>query len=770
MTDRRAFLSTVTGSLAGMALGPVAPHGTLGAIAVSAEPTVFWSNPDGRSNLVRFLATGTDAPAGRLRVYDRARRLLGTAGMLRIADELRGELWLRLDEPTSILSELEAPGRRTPLRTRHRLLPPEKWTVVWLTVVDSDELVQRVHELPPLDRLVLGAIWRDAGVVANPLPASARLHEMAHVPFPRVGVSPATLPSDLHLPTATVALVDSIADYPVTTPLALSGSGVQYVVRRKGSEPLAWWIGPDGSRVLAVALPPNADPQTLGFADARTVMERRLEAHLHAATLRSEDATTVIAQTRVSSDLPHMVAAVREWNRRYAYPHITIGDPDDLGHLAVVPGADTPEVSSSSTGEVNRPSIDVLVRVAEERTAASDHHAESILAPIAALLEGSSPDAAAAQQISALLDTRVPGWLIVNPSPFRRTDAVRLPDGRLQVVTDVPSLGYAFVLDAARAPESSAVDPSSALTLRGAALDLGIDPITGSLRSIRERRTRREWLRRAGTNDAAGARLELTEQRIVPDVGMQAVSKRSFPNHGERYSIVTAYDDLPWIDIEHRTENPERERFDYTFDFALVSPTVRWGIPAGHQEGRPPLRYIPVGHWLVLDGENGSILISGSRTPYAGIGLDGRVNFPGAVGRSRFRIQTTPAPPSIADCTRFGWGAEPLRAVGVAGSASGSADRFGHAVVLDQTDAALVALRPAADGDGIVAYVQNLTAERRFVTLGFGLLMWAEARRIDLREQEIAERTSAVPEGVTFDLPGWGVAGVRLTRVRLRGR
>jgi hypothetical protein len=567
---------------------------------------------------------------------------------------------------------------------------------------------------------------------------------------------------------ANVALVESLAGYPVTTPIALSGAGVQYVVRREGNEPLAWWIGPDGSRVVAVSLPPNADPATLGFANAGEVMERRLEAHLEAATQRSEDPTTVIAQTRITDDLPHMVAAAWEWNRRYAYPRIVIGDPEDLGHLTAVPGVDTPELSSSSVHGLRRPSADALARVVEDRAAASHHHLEAMLAPIAALLDGSPPDASAARRISASIDTRVPGWLIVNPSPFRRTDAVCLPDGRIQIVTDVPSLGYAFVLDDGRGPESTLLDPSGSMTLRGAALDLAIDPETGSLRSIRERRSRREWLNRSGTSDAAEARLESAERRIMPRVGTQVVSRRRSPYHGELWSTVTVYDDLPWIDIEHRTESAERDRLDYAFGFAVVDPTVRWEIPAGHQEGRPPLRYIPYVRWLVLDGTRGSILISGSETPYAGIGPDGRVDFPSSSGLARFRIQTSPTAPTIVDCTRFGWSTEPLRAFPVAAKGVGSAERFGHAVVLDQTDAALIALRPAADRNGLVAYVQNLTADTRFVSLGFGLLGWAEAHRIDLRERLIADRVNAVPDGVAFDVPGWGVAGVRLTGVRLR--
>jgi hypothetical protein len=85
VTDRRSFLATI----------------------VRAEPTVFRANPDGRQVLVRFYVTDVDALAGRLRVYDQRRRLLGTAGVIRSGNGLYGELWLPLGRETTVQSELE---------------------------------------------------------------------------------------------------------------------------------------------------------------------------------------------------------------------------------------------------------------------------------------------------------------------------------------------------------------------------------------------------------------------------------------------------------------------------------------------------------------------------------------------------------------------------------------------------------------------------------------------------------------------------------------
>src|ERR1041384_2353059 len=76
---------------------------------VSAIPTIFFAPPDGRNGLVRFVVDGSSAPAGRLRVFDRAHKQLGTAGVIGISGRLYGELWLPLDREIEVVSELEQP-------------------------------------------------------------------------------------------------------------------------------------------------------------------------------------------------------------------------------------------------------------------------------------------------------------------------------------------------------------------------------------------------------------------------------------------------------------------------------------------------------------------------------------------------------------------------------------------------------------------------------------------------------------------------------------
>ena len=91
MPSRREFLSAVGAGVVAVRPGYVDPLRR--ALQVEAEPTVFYANPDGRRNLVRFYAGGVDAPAGRLRVFDSRNRLIGTAGLLR-----RGERVLHVGQ------------------------------------------------------------------------------------------------------------------------------------------------------------------------------------------------------------------------------------------------------------------------------------------------------------------------------------------------------------------------------------------------------------------------------------------------------------------------------------------------------------------------------------------------------------------------------------------------------------------------------------------------------------------------------------------------
>ena len=777
MTDRRDFLTAVTSSLAGALVPVLARPAARGTLAVTAEPTLFWANPAGRANLVRFFISETAAPAGRLRVYDRSRRLIGTAGLLRVGDVLRGELWIDLDRPMTVTSELEAPGLGRVLRTPHRLVPPTRWTVVWLTAGDPEALRERLERLPPINRMIQRAIWRDAGVIANPLAGGDRLGALDHLAFLQAGGEGRdSIAKALGLPLGTMALTDALDALPASTPLALAGAGVPCLVRRFGDEPFAWWRGPDGSRVLTVTLPAGADPTLLGFGTSADEMARRVEAHLRAVAMAGDrrqvdtsEAVTFVAETQVTDALPGMVAAVREWNRRYAHPSIVIGGAEDLERVtAHVPTA-VPTIEAASGSVVRAaPDAATLAHLAAEREHAAQRRVRTVLGSLATFMTEPSTTMDAAQRIAAGIDTRVPGYLVVNPSPFRRTDVITLDDGRLQLVTDIPPLGYTFALDAGTAVDTAPIDAADGpLTIEGRTLTAQIDVSSGAIRSLRFRDHWRQWAAGRGINAADTATMLGGERRTFAGVASRLVLRRYSAYHGDFRSSITTYEALPWIDIENRADAPERPSFGYGFDFTLEDATVRWEIPAGHAAAAAPLDLVHL-RWLALDSPVASLLFRGVHTPYVTVARGSRIDTPSASGLARYRIHLTTEAPSVADCAEFGWNTEPLTVVPVSGNEGGRLPRFGVPFVLDQMDAAIIGVETTADAERAVVYIQNMASDSRLLTLGFGLLGWTDARRVDFRDREIAEGVTPVPDGLAVQAPPWGVVAVRLEGLRLR--
>jgi hypothetical protein len=767
MTDRRSFVTTVTSSLSGAAAGLLTPRALLAtpALQVVAQPTVFWAQPTGSENLVRFAASGIDAPAGRLRVYDGARRLLGTAGMLRSGGVLQGELWLPLDRPVSVTSELEAPGVRGPHRTPHRLTPPKRWTIAWLTIAAPDDLANALADLPPVARIVQTAIWQEAGVIANPLAAAWRLHQLDHLPFLRGESGAHPLRNQAGIQTASIALIDDVDGFPATTPIALAGSDVRYVIRRHGAAPYAWWSAPDGSRVLAVTLPSGADPDTLGFADAAEVMESRIATHL--ASRASDGSFTLVAQTAVHDRLPRMVAAVTEWNRRYAFPRILIGGAEGLAAAAAtLPQDASPITLPTSNLPAIPPTASPAAHVATERIASMRSRVDAALRPLANFLANGSHHDDPGRRLADTIDTTVAGFLAVNPSPFRRTAVVDLPDGRRQRVTDIPALGYAFVLDEGVAPETLPVEPATARA-RGATLTVTVDPGTGALRSARDRHGR-EWIGAEGFNAADGSVLLSLERIDYPGIGADLVARRFAPRLGDFTSRISVWNNAPWIDIENWVDQPEQNEFAFGFDTEATRRRLRWEVPAGSQETTEDITSLTHLRWLASDSDDGSVLFRGLESALVDVERSGHLEFRSVRGRSRFRVQVASTAPSNQVCARFGWNAEPIAVVPVSGNTRGSAPRFGTAVVLDQTDAAIVGLDTSVDGTAMTVFVQNLTSESRFLTLGYGLLAWSSAHRIDFRGREMAGVSDA-PDGLAVRISGWGIAAVRLTGVRVRG-
>jgi hypothetical protein len=764
--------------------------GARGAPSVRAEPTVFRANPDGRQVLVRFYVTEVDALAGRLRVYDQRRRLLGTAGVIRSGDGLYGELWLPLGRETTVQSELEYPGARGVLRSSHRLRPQRRWTVFWITVADPRLLEAQLEPLPPVRRAVQAHIYQESGVTANPLPAERALDISDHVTFLRMVHEAHRVEERYGIPTGIAAVSTAPEALPQNVLLALTGSGIRYALHSwHGATPLEWYEAPDGSRLLAAAIPPRGHPRELGFSASQEEMTRRVERWLTTtpqllspAAASGEDALAFVVSTAPDDTQLAMLEAVRRWNQRFAYPRIEIGAGEELAEAidgwrsAIIPVAP----SGYHTHEA-LPDAATLAAVAGQRDAERAAHAARALSTLAGPLHGgarsfgeeSDDPGAVLRTVAVEIPTTLPGTLVFNPCPFLRTDVVTLPDGSQQVVTDLPELGYAFIVDQPRAAASSErmIPGASAAstTLEGTHLRLDLDPRSGAISSLVSLADGLEWVRPGGDglNAIPGAIVEGLSHERIPEVGSRLVVRRWSPARGEVRTTVTLYDALPWIDIANDAAAVGERAMEYLFGFDLPRARAAWEVPAGHEESPAPVYYITHLRWLVVSSQQGAALLRGLDAPFVSVMQDGTVLAHGPRGQARYRISVTTESVDPTLAGRFGWGAEPLVTARVDRQPSGRLPRYGPLIVVDQPGMAIVGLKPADDGNGIIVYVQELLGSSRFATLGAGTVTFQSGRRVDFLERDL-EDVSTVPGGVAFDISAWGVVAVRLLGVGLR--
>ena len=170
--------------------------------------TIFYAHPAGETTLVRFVVRDTDAPAGRLRVFDQGgRRLLGTAGVLGAGESLFGELWLPLRNPSRIISQLEMPGLSRPIRTAHSLTPRPRWTLHWVTIIDPQRLIDSLEQLPLWRRYAALETLRTLKVYGNPFPTTHQSPQtLDHVAFLRAAHPAHRLQHDFGIPMGSVAV------------------------------------------------------------------------------------------------------------------------------------------------------------------------------------------------------------------------------------------------------------------------------------------------------------------------------------------------------------------------------------------------------------------------------------------------------------------------------------------------------------------------------------------------------------------------------------
>lgn len=750
-----------------------------GAPRVKARPTVFYANPDGRAALVRFEATGVRAPAGRMRVYDAERRLLGTAGMLGDGDVLRGELWLPLDRETNLVTELEAPGLRGVHRTTHRVRPARRWVLHWLRLRDPSDIRRAVEALPVPRGALHAHLLHATGVLANPL---TPIVHPDHLAFLQTVKSAAQQASGV--PVSPVALIDAPHEMWPTLPLALAGSGVRCAVMPwDGSAPLRWWQGPGGTRVLIVAAPPDGSANALGFAAQPAAMAARVERWLSLlpqefvpavgrTTARgavTADAHVIVLDDHDDEQSVVTMRNVEDFNRRYAYPHIT-RDPGAI--LAWLDGAPAPAVAAAPSLVSPRgpamadAAIDAAARAWRRQRAA--HHRDLLqLAGAVFGLPPSAPPRAALEAMAAGLDTPFPGALVFNPAPVRRTDVVVMPGGTEFVVTDVPPWGYAYVAEA----EWKALPPSAAsLTAPAVAANasgrvqtplvtVALDDASGAITSFVT--GGREWVLPGsdGLNAVPGAIVERIEQRRVAGVGTRITLQRWSPARGVVRSGVTVYDALPWVDVENDAEALGGRPMQYYFHWRLANPRVAWDIPAGARESPIPVQHAGPRRWVRLDGVEGTALVACDPVHRVAV-LEPAVMESATTKRVRYRLWASAAGVGPERAWALGYGTEPFSVAPVVGGGR-RLPRFGSLLQIEPDTVLPVGIVPGADGTAVV-YLLNTGAAPQYAAVSAGVVRFERARMVDFRGREAGPVAGSLSQGVLVAVPAHGAVAVRL--------
>ena len=465
-------------------------------------------------------------------------------------------------------------------------------------------------------------------------------------------------------------------------------------------------------------------------------------------------------------------------------------------------------------------------------------------------------DTAAAQVAGALLRLGLStgpgaGRMVFNASSWTRSDIVRVPGGAgrrlthggrdwpavdmpdgsaLTLARDVPALGYLSVTERER-PLNPPTADGTALEAQAGSLHVVLDPTSGGIRSLtmgdgKERVRPGTWpggglnqlvYVRGGARSAlwtgpakdelrtppdlsiSQAELASVRRERLPGIGARLVVERALSGVGSLTSIVTLYEELPWLDIENRIAKPatlEKEALYVAFPFALSNPTVDVEVPLGRmtvekdqQPGSCRDWYSHL-HWVWLHDTADGILWSGPDTPlvtlndiFRGqwrrtIAPDGTLfayvlhnywytNFPARQGGElsfRFRISALAPGSDAAEPMRRGWAAcDPLY---VSAPYTSAAERplasRDSALFVPDNGVAVVGAKTADDGAGVIVKLVDVSGIARPVSVWPGTYRFRQARRVNFVEMN-GDAIAVAPDGrVTIDLPAWGTAALRL--------
>jgi hypothetical protein len=634
-----------------------------------------------------------------------------------------GELWLPLSAPLTVYSDLETPARRGIQRTLHRLLPTPRWVIHCLMLAPADEIAARASRVPPLLRGADAARLVPIGVRINawhPFPPAGRRD---HLDLLRL-VVPAVRASTMSgVPVGRIALVRSDADNP-----------------RLGS-------ALSGTQVEAIVTPAEATGVTsLGLTQGRAEAARRIEPWLLA---RQPTATARPVALVDVTDLAVALAArstIEDWNAAYAFPRLVVGDEDGaVGFLAgrpPVPVTPTPEDDSA-----------VFVPSGPPPPAPDPG---VVFLPLAKRISPSEPSL---DGIARRFSSPVGGMLVFNPSPFDRSDVARDAQGGWHVVTDVPALGYAFVPETAGAPPQPA---ASSDTISSSHARIGVERDGGAITSLRDEATGSELVAPGmAINAFDHAVLADLRAESIPGVGRRLVARRMIPSR-TLVSTVTAFDALPWVEIQNAIdESPDDHVVSSRFSFASRFTRLHWETAGGRQEAAAPVPRFRALRWAMLTGPDGSLFIGMDGINMGGMSEDGALVLEGG-GRQVLRLQWRPGYLLPDDPWRFGFGMLPLLARATTGRGDVSLPTFGRMLDVRDPAVAVVGIKPADDGVGVIVYLMDVGGTARTVPLHPGLLPFSAAVLTDLAERDVRPMTVEPDGAILVPMERLGYAAVRL--------
>jgi len=720
---RRRFLTALGAGLAGAYPGRA---GAARAVTVDATPTLLHGHPDGTTTLVRFTAHGADAAAGRLRVHDvRTGAQVGTAGMIPRGETLTGELWLPLTQPRRIRTELETPGRRGAVRSMHDLTPTPRWIIYWLTLASPDDVLAAFAAVPDLMRGLEAAGMVPAGIRINPWRALAPGAD--HLDLLRITVPAAAVSRATGVPLGRLALYAGALSPHVER--ALRGAGVPLVLPR--------------TRVV--------DPRALDLTAGRAAAGGRIEAWLRARA--PDGAERYPSAVAVGGDLAFARAAqprVDEWNAAYAYPRFAVGDSDAvLAGLATAAPDPQPAVPEPAVA----PRPDAPQDAADDPTAA--------FLPLCRAVAPAEPTLAGLARRFAF---PVGGLLVFNPSPFGRSDTVDAGEGDVRVVTDVPGLGFAFVPDA---PAGAVTREEHRRDATGGEFRVLLESVGGGIASLVHRPSGAELVAPGhALNALPDAVLTEIHAETIAGVGTRVIARRA-TSRDVVITTVTAYERLPWIEIDnHVASGAAGPLRDWEFAFAEPPARVVWEVPGGTEEATPPRDGMAPIRWAALRAADRTVLLGMDGVTSTAVDDTGRVLLR-AAGSCRARVGFHRGYLLADDPWRFGFGMRPLVGVRTEGTGDRSLPTFGRMLDVGDPTAAVLAIRPADDGVGVMVFLQDVGGAAREVTVRPALLTFTGALLTDLAERDQRLAAEAPGGGVLVPLEPFGYAAVRLVGVGL---